>query len=384
MLNVNLNFDDAYVKDEYLYFSASDFNGLFRLKKGESYAEWLGWFQKEPLWQKRIHYKIVEQDGRLFFNPFFGHGIHTYDLKKQDLKFYPFDDTKPVSFSNAIKSEGKIYLIPLNPRTPFTIYDMSKERARIDEHFWEHVRGSFALDEGQFIGGFGAVLAHGAIYMTIVNTNALLCYDVDSHKIRSKKLSYYPESIYRFNGCLYFTTLDSARIMKYDIKKEQSEELVSASCLEEEGPIKSLFIYQGKLFLLPKGRCENVLEVSFDRDRTKMRKIPLIGSAGISQEPDLYKNYLRQGARVLFLPKFGKGITAFNVCEKKLETYEVKCDPAHAELYSLLQKCNGMEQGNDDLEAYVKLILRDVHSADVIEKSGNENIGRKIWDIIRG
>ncbi|MCI8376533.1 MAG: WD40 repeat domain-containing protein [Lachnospiraceae bacterium] len=384
MESFNLNFHDAYMDGEYIYFSSLDFNGLFRLKRGEKYAEWLGQFPGEEAWSKGLHYKIVEYNRKLFFTPFFGHGIHIYDLEKKNFKFYSLHDKNIFSFSNAVESDGKIFLIPLNMHTPFMIYDINNESVRANVDFWLYIRKRFHLTEKHFIGGFGCVLVNQKIYITIVGLSIVICYDIQSGKICLKKIGFTPRGIHYFDGLFYFTVVNSYKIVIYDEKKDIAREVISEFENEEECPVLSILKYSDKLFLMPGGYHTEVMEISFLGEDVEVKSFPLMGVKFSVRYLNLYMNYLQEGSEILFLPKDGNGVLVFDLNQKTMKLYKVECDPLYAEQCYVLSKCEGAIQIEEKmgLKMYLKLFKYDLGR--VYHNAGNENIGQKIFKMCKG
>lgn len=382
-MDYRLNFDDAYIDGEYLFFSARDFNGFFRLKKGEKYAEWLGRFPGEAPWHKGLHFKIVEYGGKLFFTPFSGHGIHIYDLEKKDLRFYPLHGERTYSFSNAIEIDGKIYLIPLNLRTPFVVYDINSGNAWEDDGFWPYLRNSSGLNEKHFIGGFGCTAADEKIYITIVGLEAVICYDIRSKRLCLKKLGFMPRGIHYFDGLFYFTVVSSHKIVIYDEKKDTIKEVAPESGNGREWPVLSILKHHGRLFLMPGGSHTDIMAVSFSGENIEAESFPLIEAEQKIQYSNLYKNYRQKGSQVLFLPKAGNGILVFDLDQKTREVHRAECGSPYAEQCYVLSRYGGLYQEEElNLGMYMKLLQYDLgrpcHNAD------DKSAGQKILAICQG
>ena len=61
-------------------FSALDFNGLFRMRLGETKAEFLMHFPGDAVWQKVLHRQVLCVEDCLFFIPYRAHGISVFNL----------------------------------------------------------------------------------------------------------------------------------------------------------------------------------------------------------------------------------------------------------------------------------------------------------------
>lgn len=382
MINLNLNFNDAYIDRDYMYFSSRDFNGLFRLKKREEYAEWIGQFPQEAPWHKNLHCKIVEHNRTIFFTPYSGHGIHMYNLEKKEFKFFPLQNEKIVSFSNAINVNGKIYLIPRNIHTPFMVYDAENECIYRDDSFWRYVGKACMLSEKLFIGGFGAALAGKSIYITVVGLDAVICYDIDSHNIHLKKTNFYPRSIQYIDGAFYFTLLNSYKTVIYDVKKDEAKEIIPISGVTSECPFSSVLRYRDKMFFMPGGCHAEVMEIDFDDKNIEVKSFSLVEAAKPVPFAGLYKSYLQKDAFVLFLPKAGNGIIIFDLDQKGVKMYKVKCGLPYAEQCYGLYRCGGLEQENRDLEIYMKLLSKDFENQ--AKERTNINTGEKIMKVCKG
>ncbi|MBP5553348.1 MAG: hypothetical protein J6X94_00595 [Lachnospiraceae bacterium] len=109
------HFHDMIEFDEYIYYSESSFNGLFRYKKDETIAEFVDTFPDEDIWQWDLHRRIIRYEDGLFFIPLNGRGISIYHPYNNQFDFIDISkgDGQNVHFSDTIiLDEKKVLLVP--------------------------------------------------------------------------------------------------------------------------------------------------------------------------------------------------------------------------------------------------------------------------------
>lgn len=109
-----------YVKiDNDVYFSALNFNGLYRMRLSGRKLVWLGAVPGENLNQKHIYGAIAENAGKLYLAPRNGNEIAVYDLNTKVFEKIPLKykaEGLPFKFSGVLSEGTKIYFIPARYR----------------------------------------------------------------------------------------------------------------------------------------------------------------------------------------------------------------------------------------------------------------------------
>lgn len=74
------NFEQTYDDGKYLWFSAQNFNGLFKMSKETYIPEFIGCFPDEEEFGERLYFGIAESNGKLYFSPLSAKEIAVYDI----------------------------------------------------------------------------------------------------------------------------------------------------------------------------------------------------------------------------------------------------------------------------------------------------------------
>lgn len=71
--------------DGYFYFSHWFYNGLFKVEYKTGKTTFLGSFEKENLFQRKIHKEMFYRDGKIYFCPRRGRHVHIYNVQSNSI-----------------------------------------------------------------------------------------------------------------------------------------------------------------------------------------------------------------------------------------------------------------------------------------------------------
>ncbi len=261
-IELDLSFENLLDDGEFFWFTAYDFNGLFRMDKRTWKAEYMGSFPEEKIDGKRLYTSIIMYDQRLYFSPFSASEIAVYDKRRStfikidvkepegSMSFNYFEGCK---FSEVIEYKGDIYFIPcsyptiikINPKTNDikyysgwrdTLNNMVNEN--VDSYFWK------------------AIVHNNHIVMPSSSTNAVVDFDMESgasvvYEVGQKGYSYFSAC---FDGHNYWLAPKfNNPIIKWNIENNMYTEY--NSYLEEFSGTKYNFIrvisINNEVLLLP-------------------------------------------------------------------------------------------------------------------------------------
>ena len=178
----NIGFEDVYDDGEYLWFSAINFNGLFRIKKTDMSVEFINFFPDEPIDGKRLFGCVTESNGKLFFSPFSASSIAVYDISSGsfekieiDLRYERISTAK---LYTSFSLNSKIYFIPC-AYDAIICYNVENKKCL---YYTDWMR--FVDNNGEFQGQyFGKAVVYGNnIYLPMMNSKELLVLNTVSGK----------------------------------------------------------------------------------------------------------------------------------------------------------------------------------------------------------
>lgn len=84
--------DYMYYDGHHVWFTASEFNGLFKMDANTYKVEFLGQFPDEEVEEHRLYKEIVENNGKLYFAPYNAQNIAVYDKEKSSFYSIPLNN----------------------------------------------------------------------------------------------------------------------------------------------------------------------------------------------------------------------------------------------------------------------------------------------------
>ncbi|QDR81958.1 hypothetical protein [Sporomusa termitida] len=117
----HLAFENLYDDGEFFWFTAYEFNGLFKMEKRTWKAEYMGSFPGEKMEGKRLYTSISSYNEKLYFSPYTANEIAVYD--KQNKTFEKFNFNKPkgekaslycedYKFSSVVEFKERVFFLP--------------------------------------------------------------------------------------------------------------------------------------------------------------------------------------------------------------------------------------------------------------------------------
>ncbi len=164
-----------YVKvEDYVYFFALNFNGLYRMKPSEKRLELLGCVPGEAVNQKHMYGAIAESGGKLYLPPRNGKGIAVFNRQEKVFEKIPLEFEEqglPFKFSDAVTDKGRIFLIPA--RYPHLI--VLDTETGVLNHVDSWIKKLYVPDGyGGLLVGRGSFVKDGFLYMAAMTDNILI------------------------------------------------------------------------------------------------------------------------------------------------------------------------------------------------------------------
>lgn len=216
-----LNFMDGYLKDDFLWVSNVDENGLFRINLKSWDAEFVDFFAGLPLLSPIYHKRVFEYNGELFFIPsIYARGISVYSFSDNRTSFLQFGLASTLNIVDAVRRQDIIYLIPRFFSQPMGIFHLKTKKIMWQKHWSQNMISLLAEYHVDNPGAFRMVVYGDYLLLPLSLTNiVLICKFPDLKPLRLYKLETSSITAMGFVGeklafidaenCLYTLDIDS-------------------------------------------------------------------------------------------------------------------------------------------------------------------------------
>ena len=236
---------------EHIYFSNSEFNGLFRAGLSGEELEYLGTFPYEPL-AGDLHWESLMIGHRLYFAPFGGDNLDAYDLETGEfLTFEKGRFSGNCRYGGLREYRGGFFLLPVsgdkilwfNPETE-KCEDWTGKLGFLDENGKEE-----AVNCSQ-----GALIISDTMYLTVSGRSKL--YIIDLKTLERKVVSIPSEQgfnqIVRYGDFLLMRGERYDELISYNMKTGETESRLEVIYADQSGvTCNSLGICGGRILLAP-------------------------------------------------------------------------------------------------------------------------------------
>ena len=160
--------DYMYYDGQYVWFTARDFNGLFKMNANTYKVEFVGQFPDEDIEGHRLYTGIAECNGKLYFAPYNAQNIAIYDKEKSS--FYSItlrNDIKDISnkFYNVLAFDKYIFIYGFKANTIIRIDSQTDIVNYIN----------FSDDYNSIYYTFSSCIYNDKIYSVSPSNNSILC-----------------------------------------------------------------------------------------------------------------------------------------------------------------------------------------------------------------
>lgn len=271
----NISIFDVLDDGKYLWFSAIEYNALFRVDKRNMNIEYVGYFPDEDFFAYRLYTSINEYNGKLFFTPCSAHEIGVYDMKENRFEKINIGISKNDNNTSDIKygkkfvsgfiAKGKLILIPCCYDRE-VIYDLTTgivtTRTELVDYFYTQYKDFTRSPDFQFyLCWFAKKTSELEIVFELhCNLNIIIFYNLETGKFTEKRVGD-AERSYSLIECdekyifLYDEIVDT--IVKYEVPTGICTEYNLARTLPSFRPcglehsFVNMVIFGADLYLIP-------------------------------------------------------------------------------------------------------------------------------------
>ena len=181
----SIGFEDFVEDGDYIWFSAIDMNGLFRMNMITQETEFIGHFPNEPKDGKRLYFACTRKDNLIIFAPFKAKNGVIYDtLTGQFISLIVHDhsllDNDLEKFSGIVTYKNKIFLLPcLYPA--IVGYSLKNKSIKHYNDWVETLSKACEVSKDAYARSY-MIREDRYILIPLCNANAVLEFDMEEEK----------------------------------------------------------------------------------------------------------------------------------------------------------------------------------------------------------
>jgi len=189
---------DAYKEQNFIWFSAIDHNGLYKLNIDNNEMVKLAEFSEEDNIFD-LHRKIIVYNRTLYFIPLKGKGISKYHLDTHEMEYFIPDDRNEIHASNAFLDNNVIWILPRNLSQPLYEFNIVHKKFHQHKEWNEKILKLYGLENNHILSLASSCFADKTMMTVISNTPYVIKTSMQTWKIETYCIS----NKYRLRGIAY-------------------------------------------------------------------------------------------------------------------------------------------------------------------------------------
>ncbi|EOS79044.1 hypothetical protein C817_03112 [Dorea sp. 5-2] len=375
-----VHFIDGVYHNNYLWFSALEWNGFYRINMKSNDTEFLGIFDHADVFASKIYYQTLLYHKYIFFIPWFSDYLARLDTETMKMKYWKLPQNileLEAKFRAAYLQGTEIIMFPMFGNI-VSVFDIEKE---------EYVNKKIEICRDQKFGKTNGDFMQGCrikskVYLPSMFRNCILEYDLRIHTYRWIKLLENRETVvgitkYSETELLFLSW--KGDIWKYDLYGDDKK-LIYTYTGEKDCPYAYIILHEDSLYLIPAFE-ENVVMLKKDKinlvvypDDWKLQTVdPSMGW--------FFSGYHKSEEEFLLYPCKGNMLLKMKTKQSDLEG--VICNDDIQREIVLLEKENFERVHRDRYEESkisIKMLTKLLKNLNIENKDRlNEGIGMKIW-----
>ncbi len=306
MSTKTIHFSGAAYCNNYLWFSALEWNGCYRANMETGESEFLGFFDYAGMMDDKMFMQVLEYEKNIYFIPWFSDYLVRVNTENLEKKYWRLPEEiipKIAKFRAANMYNGKIYMFP-HVGGGIYIFDISTEQFECDKDWIE------AYDE--FVDGkYNNMFLQGErcdsdIYLPTLSGNFMMKYNLDNRKsemISIAENEKYIVDITKRNADQLLLLTQIGNIYTYKLKDGKLDILYEYT-RKKAYPYKHVIVLGNSIYLIP-AKEDKIIKleqgVIKELEYPSDWKLEFI-NVGITS---VFWGYLRQKDRVLIYPCMG-------------------------------------------------------------------------------
>ncbi|MFT3952093.1 MAG: hypothetical protein QM689_09180 [Oscillospiraceae bacterium] len=252
------SFLEVWEDTQYWYFSAANVNGLFRAHRETMETAFLSCFPEESVGTRLLHRHVFAYQQRLYFTPFFGHGIAIYTPETGAFDFVRLADENEsgLLFAESYRDahdERLLWIIPADRRTELVVFDMEMHTFRSEISFWRSIEQAVPAGTLLSIDSFGTSCTDNVLRLVLCGSNAVVSVDLDDFAVRCDHLpaQFSAEELFCFDGEEWFLLRNSDSVLCHDTKTGKLTEYTCPTCAPSSRPYTRIIAVGDARYVLP-------------------------------------------------------------------------------------------------------------------------------------
>lgn len=259
-----IHFIDGVYKNNYLWFSALEWNGFYRMNMETSDIEFLGIFDHEDIFASKLYYQTLLYCKYIFFVPWFSDYLTCLNIETMKIKYWKLPQNiieLEAKFRVAYLQDTKIIMFPMFGNI-VSIFDIEKE---------EYINKEINVSRDQKFGRMNGDFMQGCniknkLYLPSMFRNCILEYDLKNDSYRWVQLLEDGEMVvgitrYSEEELLFLSW--KGDVWKYNLN-DNEKKLIYIYPGKRDCPYAYIILYKDDLYLIPAYE-ENIVMLKEDK-----------------------------------------------------------------------------------------------------------------------
>lgn len=382
-----LHFLGAAYCDNYLWFSALEWNGCYRADVTTGASQFVSLFEVEELQTTKLYLETLVVGSVIYFIPWFANHLSSINTKSLELKYWKLPETVIHSigkFRSATVYSNKIFMFP-HFGNEIVIFDIEKETFETDSSWMKEYCKYVTIDiNNKFVHGYRS---GENIYLPTVSGNFIMCYNLEDKSYQI--ISFDTEGngsidIAAYNEKEIFILMYSGDIWSYNLKTGEKDNIYKCPH-PEMAAYRHLLVKDEELLILPSRK--NTIKILHMRDGYNEEIIQYPSNFEfVNKRADItskFMGYSKINDMILLYPCLGNA--ALKLRGKRVEEltfYEVNLINRKQEVMKKSrEKSKNMFESVLDINIYLMEINQKEECGS--RKQAMVSIGQSIWNFVK-
>ncbi|TAH69980.1 MAG: hypothetical protein EWM47_05960 [Anaerolineaceae bacterium] len=328
---MGFNCYDAYKEQDIIWFSAIDHNGLYKMHVDDNEIIKLAVFMCEEN-TCEIHRRIITYNRVLFFIPFKGNVISSYDLDTEVMEYYLPAGVKEIHASDAFLDGNKIWILPRQLDQPLYEFNIEQKIFYKHEEWNNKLLNIFDVTENNILSLTSTCLVNKTLMTVVYNTAYIIKTDLTTGEIELYHLSdnLRLRGIIYDNGHYLLTLAIGGAILCVDFASKTIDYIKLDT--SKKAIFMNLIVDDQYIIVLP-CKNSNIYKVYKNQNLTCILEDDKCQFNDKSNLP-MYLGWIKDGDELLILPSAGNDIVRHDVLnEKEVEFFSERVRPQSSVIY---------------------------------------------------
>lgn len=250
---LKLNMSDAVIYRDFMYFSNTSFNGLFKVNLKTREMFFVDFFPGEFIGKAFLHKRCIVADRKIFFFPAYAAAIHIYDIERGEITSIPFaKNSGGESIIDAVQYKNSIYVFPKKEKCKPLLIDTKTLDTKNVNYFDAELDKYVNKDNPQKF--YRAFLYKDRIYLSLNSEDLIAEWNINEKTIKAYNTGF--EHI--VNLCVieekcYFTTSESydLHVLEFSSGKISTYSSTIKKSENMRNPYGSICEWNNRIILVP-------------------------------------------------------------------------------------------------------------------------------------